>query len=229
MNRSKLILFSATFGGLIIALVMILYLFPNPSPKVDVNTPPSTADYYRFIELASPNFGDQQVALDHIQTTWQPGSEIMLLESLRRVKDEAIRESGYALLSQKTGQAIGEDQRAWFTWIWNQNLPTHPQYAAFKRDFYATIDPRFESYFHNVENAKIQLTEIVWGSVAQDGIPPLNRPGMISAKEAVELDDSNVVFGVVLGGEARCYPKRILAWHEMVKDRIAGVDVCGVY
>jgi hypothetical protein len=38
-----------------------------------------------------------------------------------------------------------------------------------------------------------------------------------------------VVFGIVVNGEARAYPKRILAWHEMATDRLGGVDLTIVY
>jgi hypothetical protein len=34
---------------------------------------------------------------------------------------------------------------------------------------------------------------------------------------------------VAIDGDLRAYPKRILAWHEMVKDRIAGRELNGVY
>jgi hypothetical protein len=34
---------------------------------------------------------------------------------------------------------------------------------------------------------------------------------------------------VVVGEDARAYPKRILAWHEMVKDVVGGVSLNGVY
>ena len=39
----------------------------------------------------------------------------------------------------------------------------------------------------------------------------------------------DVVFGIYLGNEAKAYPKRILAWHEMVKDEVGGIPVNGVY
>jgi hypothetical protein len=52
---------------------------------------------------------------------------------------------------------------------------------------------------------------------------------MTSAKKASYLDDSNIVFGIEVEGEARAYPKRILAWHEMFVDEVAGVAVAGVY
>src|SRR6266851_4811865 len=52
---------------------------------------------------------------------------------------------------------------------------------------------------------------------------------MISAKEANYLADDNVVYGLVVNGDTRAYPKRILAWHEMFTDTIGGVPVAGVY
>ena len=52
---------------------------------------------------------------------------------------------------------------------------------------------------------------------------------MLPANDAHYLADTDVVFGIELNGDARAYPKRILAWHEMFKDTIGGESVCGVY
>ena len=52
---------------------------------------------------------------------------------------------------------------------------------------------------------------------------------MITANQANYLADTDIVFGIELNGDARCYPKRILAWHEMFKDTIGGQSVAGVY
>ena len=52
---------------------------------------------------------------------------------------------------------------------------------------------------------------------------------MLNADEADYLDDDNIVFGIEINGDARAYPKRILAWHEMFTDTIGGVDIAGVY
>ena len=38
-----------------------------------------------------------------------------------------------------------------------------------------------------------------------------------------------MVFGVYINGEARAYPKRILAWHELFNDTVGGVDVTCAY
>jgi hypothetical protein len=92
------------------------------------------------------------------------------------------------------------------------------------------IDPRFETYFRNRQSsARIRLDEIRWGGVRQDGIPPLRNPGMISIEQASYLEDNNIAFGIEINGDARAYPKRVLAWHEMFTDTIGGVPIAGVY
>jgi hypothetical protein len=52
---------------------------------------------------------------------------------------------------------------------------------------------------------------------------------MTPAKDAGYLADTNIVFGIEVNGDARAYPKRILAWHEMFVDQVGGVPVAGVY
>ena len=53
--------------------------------------------------------------------------------------------------------------------------------------------------------------------------------GSSTAADAEYLDQGNIVFGVELNGQARAYPKRILAWHEMVKDTLGDEHFTGVY
>ena len=90
--------------------------------------------------------------------------------------------------------------------------------------------PRFDQYFRNRQSsARIRLDEVRWGGVLQDGIPPLRDPEMIPASQATYLEDGNIIFGIEINGDARAYPKRILAWHEMFTDTIGGVDIAGVY
>jgi hypothetical protein len=52
---------------------------------------------------------------------------------------------------------------------------------------------------------------------------------MIAATEARYLADDHVVFAISIDGEARAYPKRIMAWHEMFVDSIKGIPLAGVY
>jgi len=133
------------------------------------------------------------------------------------------------LLAEKTGQNFNRSYNEWQKWSWNQPYEPTPNYREFLQKFYRGFDSRFENYFRETESARIRLDEIQWGGVKRDGIPPLKNPAMLPADKADYLDDSNVVFGIVVGDDVRCYPKRILAWHEMFKDTIGGQSVCGVY
>jgi hypothetical protein len=98
-----------------------------------------------------------------------------------------------------------------------------------KRELYGRLDPRMREFFPEAVAADIRLDEIDWGGVKVNGIPPLVNPRAIAAAEAGYLDDSHIVFGVVVNGDARAYPRRILAWHEMARDRLGGVDLAVVY
>ena len=132
-------------------------------------------------------------------------------------------------LEKQTRQKFGDDLGRWRTWMWALPYDPPPGYAAFKATVYSAIDPRMAKFFPPDAPATIRLDEIDWGGVKVNGIPPLVYPATIPAAEATWLKDSNVVFGVVAGGEARAYPKRILAWHEMARDKVGGVELTVVY
>jgi len=132
-------------------------------------------------------------------------------------------------LERQTGKRFGDDLRAWRRWIWTLAGGDHPDYASFKAELYARIDPRFRAFFTPRVSTKIRLAEIDWGGVPLNGIPPLRSPKTLPAAQATWLRDGHIVFGIVVNGEARAYPKRILAWHEMATDRLGGVDLTVVY
>ncbi|MDQ3070979.1 MAG: DUF3179 domain-containing protein [Acidobacteriota bacterium] len=134
-----------------------------------------------------------------------------------------------AFLERQTGQRFGDDLRAWRRWIWRLPYAPHPDYASFKAELYARIDPRFRTFFPPGVKADIRLDEIDWGGVGVNGIPPLRSPRTIPSAEASWLRDGHIVFGILVNGEARAYPKRILAWHEMAIDRLGGTDLTIVY
>lgn len=144
-------------------------------------------------------------------------------------RESLIRRRLLNFLERQTRQRFGEDLNAWREWMWKLPNTPHPQYAEFKGAVYATIDPRFRQFFPPGVTSRIRLDEIDWGGVAVNGIPPLYSPKVLKADEARYLRDRNIVFGVVVNGEARAYPKRILAWHEMAVDVIGGVPMTIVY
>ena len=53
-------------------------------------------------------------------------------------------------------------------------------------------------------------------------IPALDDPGVTDAAGGSWYPDDALVFGVVVGGEARAYPKNIMEVHEMVNDTLGG-------
>lgn len=181
------------------------------------------------LRLTSPSEVMVAAALKKIESRWHPGVTVMVLEVVRFAKSARTVTDAIRLLERKTGQKFGRDLNAWYHWIGAQEYQSHPDYAKFKSRLYSRIDKRFAEYFEQAEKATIRLDEIRWGGVVRDGIPPLKNPKMIPVKKATYLAASDVVFGVALGGEYRCYPKRILAWHEMFKDSIGTTPLCGAY
>ncbi|MEO1512588.1 MAG: DUF3179 domain-containing (seleno)protein, partial [Planctomycetota bacterium] len=170
-------------------------------------------------------------ALDEVEATWGPGSAMKAMDAVRVIG--ALRSPGgrrlVEIMERREGVSFGVDTNAWYGWLWSREYAPDADYAAYKSAVFKWIDPRFGDYFDDDPVAEIRLDEVRWGGVPQDGIPPLRGPRMISADKAAYLEDTNVVFGIEINGDARAYPKRILAWHEMFVDTVGGVDVAGVY
>ena len=160
---------------------------------------------------------------------WEDAHASILVELIRYAPSDDHRQRMFAILERGTGERLGTNIERWWEWIWRTDPGVHSEYATFKAELYVTIDPSFEEYFDDSPAATIRLDEIRWGGVPRDGIPPLDLPRMIPAAEADYLEDDNIIFGIALDGDVRAYPKRILAWHEMFKDSIAGEHYTGVY
>ncbi len=205
----------------------------NP-PGSSVSTPTRAASYpgYLPLDLFYDLAGDElaaRAALARITEEWDDAYATMLLDMIYFSTSPEIDAAMTRLLAERSGIPFRGDYDAYYRWIWASKPGQHPGYAEFMARLYSEIDPAFADYFDDRPETLIRLDEVLWGGVNQDGIPPLVRPKMLAAREASYLDDDNLVFGVYIDGEARAYPKRILAWHEMVKDRIGGRDLTGVY
>ncbi|MDE2967513.1 MAG: DUF3179 domain-containing protein [Chloroflexota bacterium] len=105
-----------------------------------------------------------------------------------------------------------------------------PAYLRFKQ---ALFGSQFEDMAEMMDPDAaivIDAREIQWGGVRVDGIPPLEFPTQVFPDEAAEwINDTDIVVGVEIDGDARAYPIRIIAWHEMVNDTIGGVPVSLAY
>ncbi|MBB3189540.1 DUF3179 domain-containing protein [Halomonas cerina] len=68
------------------------------------------------------------------------------------------------------------------------------------------------------------------GGPGKDGIPAIDRPHLESVAEAdTWLEPGDRVIGLYRDGEARAYPQRILVWHEIVNDVVAGEPLSVTY
>lgn len=129
-------------------------------------------------------------------------------------------------LAALTGERAGERYHDWVELVGRrQDLSPKPGYAEWKGELFSRIDPRYRTILSGVPPPRIRLEEVVFGGVRVEGIPALDRPAHVPAAKATGLLDSEKVFGVMAGGEARAYPLRILDWHEMANDMVGGEPV----
>jgi len=188
-------------------------------------------DYSYFLDLFHSTSGNvQKESLQFIDDYWKESFEIYAIETLYFMKDSKSFADLFLVLQEKTNKSYGFDFNAWYEYIWSKEPNYTDDYFSFKAAIHAVKDRRFTTYFlDRSEQSDIRLDEVRWGGVVQDGIPPLRNPKMISVEKATYLDDDNIVFGISINGDARAYPKRILAWHEMFTAVVGDTPVTGVY
>jgi hypothetical protein len=211
-------------------LLSTVFLLFFPLQKSIAETPVESLskDFMTLIE--SRDTAVIQQSVNRVQKYWHRTHLPMAIEAFRYIRYTLSPNIIEDLIKKESGLKNLTDINALYFWLWNQDISPSADYANFKAELYRRIDSRFEQYFFNrQESARIRLDEIRWGGVLQDGIPPLRNPKMLSVKEADYLKDNHIVFGIKINGDARAYPKRILAWHEMFTDTIGGVDIAGVY
>ncbi len=208
--------------------LLLAMLSLSPWTAVEAQTGPETEPFDLFFQITAQDRELAQRALQRIEAAWQPTYVPLLLDVLRQARRE--RWPGIVeLLERKTGQRFGTDIQAWRRWTWRQPFVSHPEFARFKRELYSFIDPRMRDFFPPGVRSLVRLDEIEWGGVKVNGIPPLDYPKHIAADDARYLGRGDIVFGIYLNGEARAYPKRILAWHELARDRVGGLELTIVY
>ncbi len=168
--------------------------------------------------------------LEQIEEQWEESYSTMVIETITLQRNAHVSSHLLEILYDKTDAPNSYDLNELYEWLWEKDEDLIPNYHQFKAEMYHLIDNRFENYFlDHQEQRTIRMDEIRWGGVLQDGIPPLRNPAMVATSEASYLEDDHIVFGIEVNGDARAYPKRILAWHEMFVDEVGGVPVAGVY
>jgi len=75
----------------------------------------------------------------------------------------------------------------------------------------------------------VDLSEILAGGPPKDGIPSIDAPVFKRAAEIGDIGANEPVIRLEIGGEVRAYPLRILTWHEIANDTVAGRPVIVTY
>jgi hypothetical protein len=114
------------------------------------------------------------------------------------------------------------------------DLPAIPDYRNYKGRLFTIIEPLWQPFFDDPD-PEIDWRFTSWGGVLIDDrpfgdnapcergcIPALDDPPTTSAAEGSWYPDDRVVFGVVVNGEARAYPKNQMEVHEMINDTLGG-------
>jgi len=161
----------------------------------------------------------------------------LLADLLRFVQRGPTAEAAVAAFEELTGIGV-TSSFAWgqvTDWLIAWDLPAPPGYVGWKRLMFEFVEPRWAAFFDDAD-ADIDWRWLSWGGVFMDDrpltltaipcldgcIPALDDPGFTDAAGGDWYPPGSVVFGVVVNGEARAYPKNIMEVHEMVNDTLGG-------
>ena len=179
---------------------------------------------------------DQTAALAVIADAKDPRLVWLISDMMRFVSSGALT----AVLSGVAADLLGIDpptQNQWDT-ITNHliawDIPAPHDYLKFKRAIFTSAVPGWEKIF---VAGDIDWRHVSWGGVLIDDrefdrtdercncIPAVDNPPVSTAAAATWLDDDDVVFGIVINGAARAYPRQIMEVREMVNDTLGGRDL----
>jgi hypothetical protein len=148
---------------------------------------------------------------------------------------DAFEALSNAELPDELSSVMGDRVLAW-------DLPAPPDYRLLKRDLFLLIEPRWAPFFDD-EDSAIDWRLVGWGGVFIDDrpdatagqicprgcIPALDQPAVTDAEDGSWYPDDDLVFGIVIGQQARAYPKNIMEVHEMVNDTLGGRQIAIPY
>lgn len=213
----------------IVAISLMLVALLSPANAQNPNDIPGgiSPELYHTARVAFGTHQDAQKSLQWIEARNGIDLTPHLITAMRYSRLE--RRNVVDTLQSLTGKSHID----WFDWmLWMQSqkdLKPHESLLDLKASIFYTIDRDFSRFFRPGMTFDIRPEEIVWGGVVVDGIPALDNPNHINAKEAGYLRDDDEVFGIEINGDARAYPLRIMGWHEMFNDVVGGVPVSLAY
>jgi hypothetical protein len=89
----------------------------------------------------------------------------------------------------------------------------------------------WQSEFRNTDftRATVPLDEIRDDGNFRDTIRPINSPRFQHISELTAMGPLEPVLSLIISGDARAYPLRVLLWHEIVNDVVGGIPVLVSY
>ena len=191
-----------------------------------------------FVDTAAQaSWGAEQIAaLEVIAASQDPRLAWLIADLMRFVSGPSLTTTlagaGFGLLGKEAPDSnhwglLTDHLMAW-------EIPAPPDYLASKRAIFTALVPGWDALF--VEG-DIDWRMVSWGGVLIDDrpydrtdmpcncIPAADNPEVSTAEDASWLKDEDIIFGIVVNGEARAYPRRIMEVREMVNDTLGGRDL----
>ena len=211
-------------------------------PVPPVRTGPLPATVTQALAAVVPALRDNRFPSAAVKAIGQGGDARMawyLSDLMRFVNSRANIEEVMSAFERLTNAPLPRDS---FTVMGDRvlawNLPPPPGYREMKRDLFLLIEPRWKPFFDDSQSA-IDWRQVGWGGVFIDDrpdatqgqicprgcIPALDQPKTTPAARGAWYPDSAIVFGLVINGEARAYPKHMMEVHEMVNDTLGGRQI----
>ncbi len=85
-----------------------------------------------------------------------------------------------------------------------------------------------EGWRTDFDKVTVDASEIV-SVIARDNIPSIDHPQFVTVASESSLTDREPVISLIINGDARAYPLRVMMWHEIVNDVVGGVPVVVTY
>lgn len=218
------------------------YVFPDPPSITEAGdlTPDVIADLDALWATLTTRDIDTD-AIERLGTSGDVRVAWLLVDLLRFIQVGAVHEALLEATYRLTGIEPGADPVAglnpWQSFTdhliaWD--LPAHPEYVDYKGELFLIVEPEWQPFFEDPDSA-VDWRLTSWGGVRIDSrplgdqlpcprgcIPALDDPSVTDAAGGSWYPDDRIVFGVVVNGEARAYPKHQMEVHEMVNDTLGG-------
>ena len=176
---------------------------------------------------------EQNEGLQLIADSGDPRLAWILTDMMRIAAGSGLMPTLVAVVNQLLQKDVGagDDWRVATDHLIAWKIPEPPGYLKYKRFIFTLIEPKWNNLF--IEG-NIDWRHVSWGGVRIDDrafddtdrpcncIPAADLPDVTDVAGADWLKDEDIVFGIVINGEARAYPRQIMEVREMVNDQLGG-------